>query len=154
MGLSDLQYLMHQLGPATPEITTIIQEDIDSWQVEFDEGVSLQIGWRSSPPRVLMSCAIGRADDAARERVYASLLNANLLLTGVADVKLALSSPEEDVMLVGDYELASASLDELQASLSEFLRFAARFSTMVSEMPVKEPPSKPISPAAMHDQRA
>ncbi len=36
-GLSDLQYLMHQLGPASPEIVTILQEDIDSWQIEFDD---------------------------------------------------------------------------------------------------------------------
>lgn len=154
LGMSDLQYLMHQLGPATPEIITIIQDDIDSWQIEFDEGVSLQVGWQPLPPRVLMSCAIGRATDAARERVYASLLNANLLLTGMASVKLALSQPEDDVMLIGEYELASASMAGLQSSLSEFLNFAAKFSTMIASVSAEDRPGGLAYPASMHDQRA
>lgn len=62
-GLSDLQYLMQQLGPAMPEIATIIQEDIDSWQVELDEALSLQLRWQEQPPRVRMRCVIGRPDD-------------------------------------------------------------------------------------------
>ncbi len=62
-GLSDLQYLMQQLGPAMPEITTIIQEDRDSWQVELDEALSLQLCWQEQPPRIRMRCAIARPDD-------------------------------------------------------------------------------------------
>lgn len=142
MSLPDLQHLMHQLGPVTPEIETIIQHDTDSWQVSFDDGISIQVGWQDFPPRVLISCAIGRPSSAVREAVYASLLNANLLLTGVASVKLALSEPEEDVMLIGEYDGCTSALDTLRQRMQEFLQFAARFSHMISGAgPVMLPPS-------------
>lgn len=101
--LSDLQYLMHQLGPAMPEITTIVQQAIDSWMVEFDEGVSLQLAWEQRAMQVLLKCALGQPDEGAREEIYAALLSANLLLTGVADVKLGLSHVDDDVVLIGEY---------------------------------------------------
>lgn len=132
-GLADVQYLMHQLGPVIPEIVTIIQDDIDSWQIEFDEGVSIQLSWQAEPPRLLMSCSLGSPDDAAREAVYASLLNANLMLTGVAALKLALSEPDQAVMLIGEYESNEGTLDMLRMRVIEFLNFAARFSEMVTD---------------------
>ena len=128
-----MQYLVHQLGPAIPEIVTIIQDDIDSWQLEFDGGVSLQLSWQEQPPRLKMSCEIGRPDDTRREAVYAALLNANLLLTGGPDLKLALSEPDQDVLLIGDHEYDDGSLEGLTKRVSEFLNFAARFSLMVTD---------------------
>lgn len=154
MGLSNLQYLMHQLGPATPEIVAIIQDHIDSWQVEFDEGVSLQLSWQEKPPRVVMSCSLGSPEDRVREQVYASLLNANLLLTGMADVKIALSHPDNDVMLIGEYELGTASLAALQDSLAEFLRLAGRFAMMVAGSEDASLQQKDRLPAEAHDRRA
>ena len=154
MELSDLQYLMHQLGPTMPEIVAITQDDIDSWKIDFDEEISLQIEWQVSPPCVLMSCAIGQPEAERREAVYASLLNANLLLTGIASVKLALSQPDNEVLLIGEYPLGAASVTALQASLSEFLQFAAEFSMMVADSPKKDfPPQAPYI-TTMHDQRA
>ena len=130
-GLSELQYLMHQLGPASPEIVTILQEDIDSWQIAFDDDVSMRIDWHEEHARVVMSCAIGRADADAREPVYAALLEANLQLTGVASVKLALG-PDDDVMLIGEFDPDDATIDALRDKVVEFLEFAAKFSSLVT----------------------
>jgi hypothetical protein len=152
--LSDLQYLMHQLGPTMPEIVAITQDDIDSWKIDFDEAISLQIEWQASPPCVLMSCAIGQPEAERREAVYASLLNANLLLTGIASVKLALSQPDNDVLLIGEYPLGDASITTLQASLSEYLSMAAQFSVVVAENPAKDLNHQVLHSAAMHHQRA
>jgi hypothetical protein len=152
--LSDLQYLMHQLGPATPEIVTIVQDDIDSWQVEFDEGVSLQVGWQEKPPRMLMTCSIGQPEVAARERVYASLLSANFLLTGTTNLKLALSQPDEDVLLIGEYELSQVSVAALQDHLSIFLQSAARFSTIVADAGEEPLQSLDRLSVNLHEQRA
>lgn len=155
MELSDLQYLMHQLGPTMPEIVAITQDDIDSWKIDFDEEISLQIEWQASPPCVLMSCAIGQPEAERREAVYASLLNANLLLTGIASVKLALSQPENDVLLIGEYPLGGdASITTLKASLTEYLRFAAQFSMMIVEAPTKDLHHPAPCSASMNDQRA
>lgn len=130
--LPDLQHLVHQLGPATPEITTVVQEAIDCWSVEFDEGVAMQLAWNARSGRVLMQCALGPPDEGAREALYAVLLNANLQLAGVADVKLALGDAAQDVMLIGEFDLEEASVDGLRQRLSEFLGFARKFSQMVA----------------------
>jgi hypothetical protein len=151
--LSDLQYLVHQLGPATPEITTIVQEAIDSWMVEFDEGVSMQLAWDARSGRVRMQCAVGQPEEAAREAIYATLLNANLLLTGVADIKLALGSADEDVMLIGEYAIEEAAVESLRYRLSEFLDFAAKFSQMMADtFEQAAPPAGQATSFMLHDQ--
>ncbi len=131
--LSDLQHLIRQLGPTLPEISTITEEDLDSWQIIFDTGLSLQISWQETPGRVLLCCAIGKPDESQREKIFARLLNMNLLLQGVANLKLALSSPEDDVILIGEIEATVMSLEVLQDEITEYLRYAARFSELINE---------------------
>ena len=131
--LSDLQHLIRQLGPSHPEISTIIEEDLDEWQIIFDSGLSLQISWQESPARVLLCCAIGKPDESRRGKIFARLLNMNLLLQGVANVKLALSLPENDVILIGELESDSMMLETLQEEITKYLRFAARFSELINE---------------------
>jgi hypothetical protein len=131
--LSDLQHLIRQLGPSLPEISTIIEEDLDEWQIIFDSGLSLQISWQETPSRVLLYCAIGKPDESQREKIFARLLNMNLLLQGVANVKLALSSPEDDVIVIGELISDSMTLETLQEEITEYLRFAARFSELINE---------------------
>jgi hypothetical protein len=131
--LSDLQHLIRQLGPSLPEISTIVEEDLDEWQIIFDSGLSLQISWQETPARVLLCCAIGKPDESQREKIFARLLNMNLLLQGVANIKLALSSPEDEVILIGELEANSMSLETLQEEITEYLRFAARFSELINE---------------------
>jgi hypothetical protein len=131
--LSDLQHLIRQLGPSLPVISTIIEEDLDEWQIIFDSGLSLQISWQETPTRVLLYCAIGKPDESQREKILARLLNMNLLLQGVANVKLALSSPEDEVILIGELTSNSMTLETLQEEITEYLRFAARFSRLINE---------------------
>lgn len=131
--LSDLQHLIRQLGPSLPEISTITEEDLDEWQIIFDTGLSLQISWQEKPARVLLCCAIGKPVESQREKIFAWLLNMNLLLQGVANVKLALSSPEDDVILIGELTSDSMTLETLQKEITEYLRFAARFSELINE---------------------
>ena len=119
--LSDLQHLIRQLGPSLPEISTIIEEDLDEWQIIFESGLSLQISWQETPARVLLYCAIGKPDESQREKIFARLLNMNLLLQGVANVKLALSSPEDDVIVIGELISDSMTLETLQEEITEYL---------------------------------
>ena len=130
--LSDLQHLIRQLGPSLPEVSSIIEEDLESWQIIFDTGLSLQISWQETPARVLLCCAIGKPEESQREKIFARLLNMNLLLQGVANVKLALSSPEDDVILIGELTSDSMTLETLQEEITEYLRFAARFSEFIN----------------------
>ena len=131
--LSDLQHLIRQLGPSLPEISTIIEEDLDEWQIIFDSGLSLQISWQETPARVLLCCVIGKPDESQREKIFARLLTMNLLLQGVANLKLALSSPEDDVIVIGEIESTALTLEILQAEISDYLRFAAHFSELINK---------------------
>ena len=131
--LSDLQHLIRQLGPSLSEISTIIEEDLDEWQIIFDSGLSLQISWQETPARVLLYCAIGKPDETQREKIFARLLNMNLLLQGMANVKLGLSSPEDEVILIGELASDSMTLETLQEEITEYLRYAARFSELINE---------------------
>ena len=131
--LSDLQHLIRQLGPSLPEISTITEEDLDEWQIIFDTGLSLQISWQEKPARVFLCCAIGKPVESQREKIFAWLLNMNLLLQGVANVKLALSSPEDDVILIGELEANVLSLEMLQEEITNYLRFAAKFSELIND---------------------
>lgn len=131
--LSDLQHLIRQLGPSLPEISTIIEENLDEWQIIFHSGLLLQISWQETPARVLMCCAIGKPDETQREKIFARLLNMNLLLQGVANLKLALSSPEDDVILIGELVSDSMTLETLKQEITDYLRFAARFSELITE---------------------
>lgn len=62
-GLSDLQYLIQQLGPMTPEIVTIVQQDERRWQVELDGGVLVQLRWEASPPGLLIGPVLDSPED-------------------------------------------------------------------------------------------
>ena len=72
--LADLQHLIRQLGPHLPDISTITEEDLDSWQIIFNTGFSLHIRWQEIPERVLLYCAIGQPVEAQREKIFARLL--------------------------------------------------------------------------------
>ncbi len=63
LALSDLQYVMQQLGPTTPEIVTIVQEDHCRWHIELDGSVFVQLTWQASVQRLSMRCSIGGQDD-------------------------------------------------------------------------------------------
>lgn len=154
MKLSDLQCLIHQLGPATPEIVAIVQECIDSWMIEFDEGVTMQIAWDERSGRTLMRCAIGKPEDSMREAVYRSLLNANLLLTSVADVRLALGDADDDVILIGEYDIGDESVDGLRNCLSQFLSFAEKFSQMMADFGAGDLHTDLQQVVAMHHDHA
>lgn len=131
--LSDLQHLIRQLGPCIPEVAMIVEEESDSWQIIFEENFSLQISWQENPARVLLCSAVGKPQENHREKLFAQLLNMNLLLQGVANLKLALSSPEDDVILLGELESEMISLDMLKKEITEYLRFAAHFSDLVNQ---------------------
>jgi hypothetical protein len=135
--LSNLQHLIRQLGPNFPQVLSITEDDLDSWQINFDTGLSLQISWQETPARVLLYCAIGKPDESQREKIFARLLTMNLLLQGVANLKLALSSPEDDVIVIGECESTALTLEILQAEISDYLRFAAHFSELINKKDIE-----------------
>lgn len=133
MQLSDMQYLMHQLGPAMTEVSVILQEEIDSWQVLFNDDIGVQISWQTEPPRVLISGALGEVPEGARERVYAGLLIANSLPSSTLGLTCSLGLPDEQVLVLAEIEASALSVDDLADRLREFLHQAVEVSAFIAD---------------------
>ena len=132
MQLSDLQYLMSQLGPASSAIQFIVQQDDNQWQIALDDGTSLQVSWQAERRCATFSCGIGQVMSDERENIYALLLRANLLLSADSSARLALSRPDDEVMLIGEYSMSIPSLDVLQQQISTFLQRAVTYAEMIA----------------------
>lgn len=133
MQLTDLQYLMHQLGPTMPEILTILQHESDRWELTLDEEISVDIGWQEQPSRTLFSCAIGEVPEALCESIYARLLIANSLPSERLSLRFALDFPDERVLLLGELVEVDASLDSFRADLASFVQCAVAMASFIAE---------------------
>lgn len=145
--LSDLQMLMHQLGPATPGIEAIIEDDIESWEVQLDDGATLCIAFQCEPAEAVFSCLLGPTPVHRQTEIYAAMLCANLLYQGVAPIKFALNHPAGELMLIAAYPLLGMSLDSLQKNLSSFHAYARHFAEQV----VVEESNTDAKPLALPD---
>lgn len=152
MQLSDLQYLMEQLGPANSDVLLVVQESDDRWQVELEGDVALQISWQAQRGCVIVSCGLGCPSFAEREQVYALLLNANLLLTGISGVRHALSQPDQEIILIGEYMMSSPSAAVFYQHLGEFVHLALKYAALVAQ-PSQAGVALPM-PALAHDASA
>lgn len=132
MQLSDLQYLMGQLGPMTSDILLIVQQSDDQWNVVFEEDMSLHVSWQQQRQCIIFSCGLGCATKVVREQVYALLLNANLLLAGISGARLALSQPDDEVVLIGEYPTSSPSTEFMHQILREFLGLALKYAELIA----------------------
>ena len=130
-GLSIAQTLMHQLGPGVTEIESIIQEEIDSWAIRFFNGECIHVLFQDVPSRWVMSCGLDQPEVSNQAEMYAAMLCTNLLYQGVAPVKVALSKPGGDLLLIGEFQQSESSLEELQILLQQFQLYAAHISDQI-----------------------
>lgn len=131
MQLTDLQYLMAQLGPASPDIQFIVQHD-DEWQIALDDGRSLHVSWQPQRRSAVLSCGLGRVMSDERENIYALLLHANLLLSPESGARLALSRPDEEIMLIGEDVTDAPSVQALQHQIITFLQLAVTYAELIA----------------------
>lgn len=133
MLLPDLQYLMHQIGPETPDISAILQEESDRWQIIFEDDVSIQVSWQADAPRVVLSCVVSEVPDHAREWVYAHLLVANALPVEGMSLRFALDFPDQRVMMIGELDKADLSLEAFRNEILSFLDCAMNLLSFIAE---------------------
>ena len=44
--LSEMQQLMHELGPAMPEVEAVVQHEAGSWDIWFEGDVRMALDWQ------------------------------------------------------------------------------------------------------------
>ncbi len=129
--LAHLQTQMQALGPATPWIEALIQDDSQSWSLHTVQGLDLGISFVSPPSRLILSAPIGKPDDADRQSVYVTMLCTNLLYAEDASTRVALTGPDGDLMLISEITPADWSLAEIAEAL---LRFSAAVQSFIDTL--------------------
>lgn len=142
--LERIQIMMEEIGPAMPEIEAVIQSEEKNWAIQFEDQSIVMLEWAESPERIVLTAILGTPSETMQLSVYETLLCYNLLWKDTGGVKMALSGPGGELVLL--YELFAANLNrnELQTVLINFVSIAQVWSVFVTgegENPATQPPS-------------
>ena len=97
--LSEMQQLMHELGPAMPEVDAIVQHEAGSWDIWFDGDVCMALDWQLVEPRLRLSIALGDPPEVGDGAVYEALLKANLAWSAQDSVRAAMCEAGQLLLL-------------------------------------------------------
>ena len=141
--LERMQIMMEEIGPSMPEIEAVIQSENTNWAIQFEDQSILMLEWAEQPDRVVLTTMLGTPSDSMQLSVYETLLCYNLLWKDTGGVKMALSGPGGELVLLYEMFASNLNLSEMQVVLTNFLNIAQVWSVYVtgeSENPVGSVP--------------
>ena len=130
--VEQIQQLMQELGPATPDIDAVVQTEEPSWAIQFSDETIVIIEPAEDPERMVLSAELGSASDTLQLPIYETLLCYNLLWKDTGGVKMALSGPGGELVLLYELFSANLTLNELQTVLSNFVSIAQIWTVYVT----------------------
>ncbi len=130
--LERMQIMMEEIGPSLPEIEAVIQSEDKNWAIQFSDQAIVMLEWAENPDRVVLTSLLGAPSESMQLSVYETLLCYNLLWKDTGGVKMALSGPGGDLVVI--YELFSTdlTLGELQTVLTNFVSIAQIWTVYVT----------------------
>ncbi len=130
--LERMQIMMEEIGPAMPEIEAVIQSEEKNWAIQFEDQSIVMLEWAENPDRVVLTAMLGVPSESMQLSVYETLLCYNLLWKDTGGVKMALSGPAGELVLL--YELFASNLNrnELQTVLINFVSISQVWSVYVT----------------------
>jgi hypothetical protein len=130
--LERMQIMMEEIGPAMPEIEAVIQSEEKNWAIQFEDQSIVMLEWAENPDRVVLTAMLGAPSESMQLSVYETLLCYNLLWKDTGGVKMALSGPAGELVLL--YELFASNLNrnELQTVLINFVSISQVWSVYVT----------------------
>ncbi len=141
--LERMQIMMEEIGPSMPEIEAVIQSENTNWAIQFEEQSIVMLEWAEQPDRVVLTTLLGTPSESMQLSVYETLLCYNLLWKDTGGVKMALSGPGGELVLLYELFAPNLNLSEMQVVLTNFLNIAQVWSVYVtgeSENPVASMP--------------
>lgn len=108
------QLLVQELGPQTPEIDAVMQQDDTNWVLMLDDESAVSIEWAGNPSRLVLSANLGRPHEGSELSIYETLLSYNLLWQDTGGVRMAIDGPQGEVMLIYDLFDDHLTVTELQ----------------------------------------
>ena len=121
--LTHVQGLMQSLGPASPWIESLIQEESDSWTLQSSEGLYIAMHFSPEPSRIFLTALLGRPDASQQNEIYTTMLSVNLLHAEDNSLRIALAGPNGDLMLISEAP-PPETIDSLQHFIWHFHQHA------------------------------
>ena len=141
--LERMQIMMEEIGPSIPEIEAVIQSEDKNWAIQFEDQSIVMLEWAEQPDRVVLTTLLVTPSESMQLSVYETLLCYNLLWKDTGGVKMALSGPGGELVLLYEMFASSLNLADMQVVLTNFLSIAQVWGTYVtgeSENPVTGAP--------------
>ena len=148
--LERMQIMMEEIGPSMSEIEAVIQSEERNWAIQFDDQSIVMLEWAESPDRVVMTAMLGTPTESMQLSVYETLLCYNLLWKDTGGVKMALSGPGGELVLLYELFAGNLSLNELQTVLTNFVSIAQVWSVYVTGESDQAAPALPSSLDMLH----
>lgn len=148
--LERMQIMMEEIGPSMSEIEAVIQSEEKNWAIQFDDQSIIMLEWADNPDRVVLTAMLGTPTESMQLSVYETLLCYNLLWKDTGGVKMALSGPGGELVLLYELFSVNLSLNELQTVLANFVSIAQVWSVYVTGESDQAAPSLPSSLEMLH----
>jgi hypothetical protein len=148
--LERMQIMMEEIGPIMSEIEAVIQSEEKNWAIQFDDQSIVMLEWIENPDRLVLTAMLGTPTDSMQLSVYETLLCYNLLWKDTGGVKMALSGPGGELVLLYELFSSNLALNELQTVLTNFVSIAQVWSVYVTGESDQAAPALPSSLDMLH----
>lgn len=141
--LEQIQAMMEELGPSTPDIEAVAQEGDSAWAVAFPDDVVVVLELDPSGRKLVCAIDIGRPPEEAKLEAYEAALSYGYLWRETGGARLALGGADGELTLLFDLEVADLTFTDLQMALLNLVEKAAIWRGFVaggSEAPSLEAP--------------
>jgi hypothetical protein len=142
--------LMQELGPSLAAIEWLIQESESSWSLGMSNGQELGVSFCTVPSRFLLTAMIGRPEETERQTMYTTMLCSNLLYAEERALRVALTGPEGDLMLISECIPDEWTVAEISDCIARFSDTVSRFTDVMSRMEDVLPSDESPFPHHMH----
>ncbi len=126
IALIHLQELMHSLGPSSSWVDSLIQEASDSWTLQASDGLSITMTFNLETSHLFLSALIGQPEEAHQSAIYTTMLCVNLLYAEDHSLRVALTGPSGELMLISEVSLTDWTIASLQNCILHFHQHASR----------------------------
>ncbi len=141
--LTHVQGLMQSLGPASPWIESLIQEESDSWTLESGEGLHIAMHFNPEPSRIFLTALLGCPEQSHQNAIYMTMLSLNLLNAEDHSLRVALTGPNGDLMLISEVP-PPGTIDELQQIIWHFHQHAIRLMEEIHTITEGDTEAEPV----------
>jgi hypothetical protein len=124
--LIQLQELMHSLGPSSPWVDSLVQEASDSWTLQTSDGLSVALTFNLETSRIFLSALLGQPEEAHQSAIHETMLCVNLLYAEDHSLRVALTGPSGELMLISEVSLNDWTIASLQECILHFHQHASR----------------------------